>query len=55
MFLQVIYYPSMDYGPDANRTLELKELVVFTDFLDILRAPLTRYLDIKTNALDIIE
>ena len=39
---QVHYYPSMDYGPDANRTLELKELVVFTDFLDILRAPLTR-------------
>ena len=32
----------MDYGPDANRTLEVKELVVFTDFLDILRAPLTR-------------
>ena len=39
---QVHYYPSMDYGPDANRTLELKELVVFTDVLDILRAPLTR-------------
>ncbi len=32
---QVSYYPSMDYGVDSNRTFGLKELIIFTDFLEI--------------------
>ena len=30
----------MDYGVDSNRTFGLKELILFTDFLEI---PQTRY------------
>ena len=32
---KVAYYPSMDYGIDTNRTFGLKELGIFTDFLEI--------------------
>ena len=39
---QVSYYPSMDYGVDTNRTFELKELLIFTDFVFIPQTPLTR-------------
>ena len=36
------YYPSMDYGIDTNRTFGLKELLIFTDQLDIPQTYLTR-------------
>ncbi|XP_023330083.1 CD109 antigen [Eurytemora carolleeae] len=39
----VAYFPSMDYGIDSNRTLELQDLVVFTDFVSIPQTPLTRH------------
>ena len=39
---EVSYYPSMDYGVDTNRTFELNELLIFTDFVFIPQTPLTR-------------
>jgi len=36
------YYPSMDYGIDTNRTFELQDLIIFTDFLIIPQTVLTR-------------
>ncbi|XP_023346769.1 CD109 antigen [Eurytemora carolleeae] len=39
----VTYYPAMDYGIDSNRTLELQDLIVFTDYVGIPQTPLTRY------------
>ena len=39
---QVAYYPSMDYGIDTNRTFEMKELIIFTDFVFVPQTPLTR-------------
>ena len=39
---QVTYYPSMDYGVDTNRTFELNEILIFTDFVFIPQQPLTR-------------
>jgi hypothetical protein len=32
---QVSYYPSMDYGIDTNRTFEMKDLLIFTDNLEV--------------------
>ena len=39
---EVSYYPSMGYGVDTNRTFELNELLIFTDFVIIPQTPLTR-------------
>jgi hypothetical protein len=39
---EVSYYPSMDYGIDTNRTFELNEVLIFTDFVFIPQSPLTR-------------
>jgi hypothetical protein len=39
---RVAYFPAMDYGVDANRTLELQDLIVFTDYLDVPQTLLTR-------------
>ena len=39
---QVNYYPSMNYGVDTNRTFDLKELLLFTDFLEIPQTRFTR-------------
>ena len=33
--MQVSYYPSMDYGIDTNRTFEMKDLLIFTDNLEV--------------------
>ena len=30
------YYPSMDYGIDTNRTFEMKDLLIFTDNLEVI-------------------
>ena len=46
---QVIYYPAMDYGVDTNRTIEMKELIIFTDFLTIPQTPLTRQCNITAG------
>ena len=32
----------MDYGVDSNRTFGLKELIIFTDFLDVPQTIETR-------------
>ena len=42
----VAYFPAMDYGADANRTLELQDLIVFTDYLDVPQTLLTRQCNI---------
>ena len=39
---KISYYPSMDYGIDTNRTFELQDLIIFTDFLEIPQTVLTR-------------
>ena len=36
------YYPSMDYGIDANRTFELHDLLILTDNLEVSQTLLTR-------------
>ena len=36
------YFPSMDYGIDANRTFELHDLLIFTDQLLVSQTLLTR-------------
>ena len=36
------YYPSMDYGIDANRTFELHDLIILTDNLEVSQTLLTR-------------
>ena len=46
---QVQYYPSMDYGIDTNRTFEMKELIIFTDFVFIPQTPLTRQCNITAG------
>jgi len=46
---QVTYYPSMDYGVDTNRTFEMKEMIVFTDFVTIPQTPLTRQCNITAG------
>ena len=46
MQFQVEYYPSMDYGVDSNRTFGLKELIVFTDFLEVPQTRFTRQCNI---------
>ncbi len=38
----------MDYGVDSNRTFGLKELLIFTDFLEV---PQTRYEEDKMQTL----
>ena len=44
---KVTYYPSMDYGVDAKRTFESKNLLVFTDYVYIPQTPLTRQCNIS--------
>ena len=39
---EVSYYPSMDYGIDTNRTFGLKELLIFTDNVEIPQTIYTR-------------
>ena len=36
----------MDYGVDSNRTFGLKELIVFTDFLEVPQTRFTRQCNI---------
>ena len=36
------YFPSMDYGVDVNRTLELHSLLLLTDNLAVTQTLLTR-------------
>ena len=45
------YYPSMDYGADTNRTMELQDLIVFTDFVEIPQTVLTRQCNRTANQL----
>ena len=47
---KVAYYPSMDYGVDSNRTFGLKELIVFTDFLEVPQTRFTRQCNILTGS-----
>ena len=49
--LKVTYYSSMDYGVDTNRTFFLKELVIFTDFVEIPQTPLTRQFNVTGGFL----
>ena len=46
---EVSYYPSMDYGIDTNRTFGLKELLIFTDFLEIPQTQYTRQCNITAG------
>jgi len=46
---KVSYYPSMDYGVDSNRTFGLKELLIFTDFLEIPQTRFTRQCNITAG------
>ncbi len=46
---EVSYYPSMDYGVDTNRTFGLKELLIFTDFLEIPQTRFTRQCNITAG------
>ena len=46
---EVNYYPSMDYGPDTNRTFTLKELIIFTDYLYIPQTRFTRQCNITAG------
>ncbi len=46
---KVSYYPSMDYGVDTTRTFSIKELLIFTDYLDIPQTRLTRHCDPKED------
>ena len=39
----------MDYGPDTNRTFGLKELLIFTDFLEIPQTRFTRQCNITAG------
>lgn len=48
---EVSYYPSMDYGIDSNRTFGLKELLIFTDFLEIPQTRFTRQCNITAGQL----
>ena len=43
---EVTYYPSMGYGVDTNRTFQLNEIIIFTDFVFIPQSPLTRQCNI---------
>ena len=45
------YYPSMDYGVDSNRTFELQDLIIFTDFLEVPQTLLTRQCNKTANQL----
>lgn len=42
---EISYYPSMDYGIDSNRTFGMKELLIFTDFLEVPQTHFTRQCD----------
>ena len=46
---EVTYFPSMDYGVDSNRTFTLNELVIFTDFVYVLRHPYTRQCNVSAG------
>ena len=46
---EVAYYPSMDYGVDTNRTFELNEILIFTDFVFIPQTPLTRQCNVTAE------
>ena len=46
---EVSYYPSMDYGVDTNRTFELNEILIFTDFVFVPQTPFTRQCNISAG------
>ena len=48
---EVTYYPSMGYGVDTNRTFELNEILIFTDFVLVPQSPLTRQCNITGGLL----
>ena len=45
------YYPSMDYGIDSNRTFELQQMIIFTDFVEVPQTILTRQCNRTANQL----
>ncbi|TRY74425.1 hypothetical protein TCAL_00656 [Tigriopus californicus] len=46
---EVTYFPSMDYGVDSNRTFGLKELLIFTDYLEVPQTRFTRQCNVTAG------